>query len=80
MRWFDDPGCHGAMHGRAQLGCGEKRATRAGRAGGAGARLEEVLHGTGNRGSQGAAGERQRVACGRVHGGRGQLRVSCWGL
>ena len=51
MRWFDDPGCHGAMHGRAQLGCGEKRATRAGRAGGAGARLEEVLHGTGNRGS-----------------------------
>ena len=29
-RWFDDPGCRGAMHGRTQRGCGPMRATRAG--------------------------------------------------
>ena len=49
-RWFDDGLPWGHARARA-TGCGQKRATRAGRAGGAGARLEEVLHGPGDRGS-----------------------------
>ena len=59
----------GAPRGHAQCG-GRERATRAGRAGGAEARLEEVLHGTGKWDQQRRGWDRQRLVA----------RVACGGL